>query len=162
MEIIGMVVVGLHGETRGEILDTIRFAEAHPEIDYSVFSIATPMVGTRLMQQVTKDGSLADVNSINKIIKRTVALYKTGEFDEYEMGVIRAFDWDRINFSTEERRLKYARMVGVTMEQLDEMRAHSRHTFEEYFPDFQGPYSFEELTPGLYQEMEPLIPASLY
>jgi anaerobic magnesium-protoporphyrin IX monomethyl ester cyclase len=164
MEIIGMFVVGMPGETRSEILDTIHFAEEHPEIDYSVFSIATPMVGTKLMRQVVKDGQLTDEDSINRIIKRTVALYHTEEFSEYELGVIRAFDWGHINFATEGRRQKYARMVGITMDQLDEMRAHSVHTFEQYFPDFNGPYSFKELyhQAGLYREMEPVMPASLY
>ena len=164
LEIIGMYVVGLPNETRDEILDTIKFADAHPEIDYSVFSIATPMIGTRLMKQVTKDGSLADPDNINRVIKRTLALYRTEEFAEYELGVIRAFDWDRVNFSTPERRSKYARMVGITVDQLDQMREHSKTTFYRYFPEFEGPYSFAELyeTPGLYQQLEPTIPNTLY
>jgi hypothetical protein len=129
-----------------------------------VFSIATPMIGTRLMKQVTKDGSLTDVENINRVIKRTLALYRTEEFVEYELGVIRAFDWDRINFSTPERRSKYAGMVGITVDQLDQMREHSKTTFYRYFPEFEGPYSFAELykTPGLYQQLDPTIPDSLY
>jgi radical SAM superfamily enzyme YgiQ (UPF0313 family) len=164
IEIVGMYVVGLPGESREEILDTLNFAEAHPEIDYSVFSIATPMVGTRLMKQVTREGRLDDEDKINRVIKRTVALYRTQEFHEYEMGVIRAFDWDRINFSTLERRTKYARMVGITLEQLDHLREHSKQTFFRFFPNYEGPYSFAELYghPGLYKQLEPVIGQSLY
>ena len=122
------------------------------------------MIGTRLMKQVTKDGSLADVENINRVIKRTLALYHTQEFSEYELGVIRALDWDRINFSTEERRAEYAGMVGITLEQLDQMRERSKTTFYRYFPEFDGPYSFSELykTPGLYEQLEPKIPSSVF
>ena len=59
---------------------------------------------------------------------------------------------------------KYARMVGVTLEQLDQMREHSKQTFYRYFPEFEGPFSFAELydKPGLYKQLEPTIPKSLY
>ena len=164
LEIIGMFVVGMPGEKRHEILETVRFAEDHPEIDYTVFSIATPMVGTRLMRQVTREGWLGDADKINRVIKRTVALYETDQFSAYEMGVIRAFDWDRINFPTLERKLKYARMVGITLEQLDIVREYSKKTFYRFFPDYDGPRSFKELydQPGLFRELEPLIPSSVY
>ena len=164
LEIIGMFVVGMPGEKRREILDTVRFSEDHPEIDYSVFSIATPMVGTRLMKQVTRQGQLKDEDKINRVIKRTVALYHTEEFSEYEMGVIRAFDWDRINFLTPERRIKYARMVGISLDQLEQLREHSKKTFYHFFPDYDGPLSFAELynQPGLLTELEPVIPERLY
>ena len=164
LEIIGMFVVGMPGEKRNELFDTVRFAEEHPEIDYSVFSIATPMVGTRLMKQVTSQGRLDDPDKINRVIKRTVALYQTEEISSYELGVIRAFDWDRINFHSSDREIKYARMVGITHNQLDIVREYSKKTFYRFFPDYDGPLSFGELydQPGLFKELEPLIPESLY
>ena len=162
IELIGMFVVGMVGEKRSEILDTITFAEQHPEIDYSVFSIATPMVGTRLFNKVK--GQLEDENVINRVIKRTVALYDSDEFAQYELGVIRAFDWDRINFSTEERRMRYARMVGIDLEELDQMRKHSQDTFYKFFPHYQGPLSFRELFDQTETRFasEPVIPETLY
>tara|TARA_R110000772_G_scaffold73216_6_gene159873 strand:+ start:13024 stop:14637 length:1614 start_codon:yes stop_codon:yes gene_type:complete len=164
LEIIGMYVVGLMGESRAELLDTIEFAESHPEVDYSVFSIATPMIGTRLTKKVSKAGHLEDQNAVNKVIKRTVALYRTEAFREYELGIIRAFDWDRVNFSTLEQRRKYAGMVGVTLDELDQMRAHSKETFFSYFPNYDGPLSFKELYghPDLFAQLEPTIPDTLY
>jgi phosphonoacetaldehyde methylase len=164
LEIIGMFVVGMPGEKRHEILETMQFAKDHPEIDYSVFSIATPMVGTRLMKSVTKDGRLDDQDKINRVIKRTVALYETEEFSAYELGVIRAFDWDRINFSNSERQAKYAAMVGISPQELNVVRDYSKQTFYRFFPDYDGPLSFFDLhdQPGLYKELEPVIPKSLY
>jgi hypothetical protein len=96
------------------------------------------------------------------VIKRTVALYETEAFSAYELGVIRAFDWDRINFATAARRARYARMVGITLEQLDVMRQYSQRTFYRFFPEYDGPRSFAELyrQPGLYAELEPAIPGA--
>jgi len=163
IEIIGMFVIGMPGETRSDILDTLDFAEAHPEIDYSVFSIATPMVGTRLMRQVVKQGRLEDRESINRVIKSTVALYRTDAFSEYEMGVIRAFDWARINFPTPARKQKYASMVGLTLTQLDQMIDHSKQTFYRFFPDYDGPFSFRDLYdhPDMFTQFGPRIPESI-
>ena len=163
LEIIGLFVIGLPGETRKEILDTLLFAEDHPEIDYSVFSIATPLVGTRLQKRVLKEGQLDDEDKVNRVIKRTVSLYHTDSFREYEMGVIRAFDWERINFSTPERKEKYARMVGLTTKELDMLITHSRGVFERFYPGYDGPKSFKELyhQPDLFMESGPLIPGRM-
>ena len=164
LEIIGMFVVGMPGEKRSEILDTICFAEKHPEIDYSVFSIATPMVGTRLMKKITKHGQLSDPDKINRVIKRTVALYETSEFSAYELGVIRAFDWDRINFSIRKRQIKYANMVGLTLDQLESVREYSKETFYQFFPGYDGPLSFNNLytQPNMFEELDPIILEKLY
>ncbi len=164
LEVIGMFVVGMPGETRGEILDTITFAEDHPEIDYNVFSIATPMEGTRMMSKLRHSGRFTDKEVLDKVIKRTVALYRTEHFTEVELGVIRCFDWDRINFTDPARRRRYARMVGVSEAELDHMRTHSRASFERFFPGYDGPKSFRELfaEPERFAETAPLIPDSLY
>ncbi len=164
LEVIGMFVVGMPGESRAEILDTIAFAEEHPEIDYNVFSIATPMEGTRMMNKLRQSGRFDDKEVLDKVIKRTVALYRTEHFTEVELGVIRCFDWDRINFSDPARRRRYARMVGVSEAELDHMRAHSRASFERFFPGYDGPKSFRELfaEPERFAETVPVIPDRLY
>jgi len=164
LEIVGMFVVGMHGETRYEIADTLRFAENHPEIDYSVFSIATPLVGTRLMKNVMRDHQMDDPNQINKVIKRTVGLFETKEFRSYEMGIIRTFDWDRINFSSPEKCAKYAEMTGITLQELDAARQDSHNVFASYFPGYNGPKSFLELVdkPDLFVDLEPVIPDRVY
>ncbi len=154
LELVGMFVVGLPEETRAELLATVEFAYAHPQIDYTVFSIATPMVGTKLMRTVQAQGRLADADSINRVIKRTVALYETDSFAAYEVGVIRTFDWDAVNFATPERRAKYCAMTGLTAEQLDVARAYAQRSFRRFYPDYDGPRSFRELyaQPGLFTE----------
>ncbi len=147
LEIIGMYVVGMPGETRGELLETLAFAEAHPAIDYNVFSIATPMVGTRLTRKLNEQHRLDEqwADRINKVVKRTVALFENGETSPLELGLIRSHDWDRINFADPERRRRYAGMVGISVDELEQMRQHSLATFRSFFPDYDGPLSFAEL-----------------
>jgi hypothetical protein len=62
------------------------------------------------------------------------------------------------------RKEKYARMVGITLEQLEQLREHSKNTSYRFFPDYDGPLSFEELysQPGLFRELEPVISQALY
>jgi hypothetical protein len=116
------------------------------------------------MKEVTRKGQLDDPDKINRVIKRTLALYESAAFSAYEMGVIRAFDWDRINFSSEARRATYARMAGISLQELEQLRAHSKSTFYRFFPDYDGPLSFHDLfdQPGLFRACEPVIPATVY
>jgi len=145
LQLIGMFVVGMPGEKRSEIFNTLKFAEDHPEIDYNVFSIATPMIGTKLTKKLLADGVINDEEKVNKIIKRTVGLYRTDEFSELDLGLIRSYDWDRINFSSKEKKDKYCQMVGITNDELNQMRKHSIDTFKRFFSDYNGPKSFKDI-----------------
>ena len=145
LEIIGLFVVGLPGETRQDLLTTIEFAEANTGIDYSVFSIATPLVGTRMTKKAIKEGIYQDKGHLQKVIKRTVGLFRTEGFNQLDLGLIRTFEWDRINFSTHSKREKYCRMVGMSLEDLDVSRQTSKEKFSYYFPEYNGPLSFKQL-----------------
>jgi anaerobic magnesium-protoporphyrin IX monomethyl ester cyclase len=145
LEVMGLFVIGVTGETRDDLKMTVDFAERNEGIDYSVFSIAAPLVGTRMTKRATKEGFYQDTGQLQKVIKRTVALYRTKDFTEVELGLIRAYDWDRINFSTQERREKYGRMVGMTPEQVELARKTSFEKFHFHFPDYDGPLSFKNL-----------------
>ena len=48
------------------------------------------------------------------------------EFTAAELSILRAFEWDRINFSTAERRQRTAQMMGITLEELDQIRTNTR------------------------------------
>ena len=145
LEVIGLFVIGIPDETRDDLIKTIDFAENHSDIDYTVFSIATPLVGTRMTRKAVKQGIYQDKGLLKKVIKRTVALYHTDQFSEVELGLIRAFDWDRINFSTVERKKKYCQMVGITIEQLELSRKTSQEKFYHHFPSYDGILSFKDL-----------------
>ncbi|MDQ5917551.1 MAG: Radical core protein [Pseudomonadota bacterium] len=166
LEIIGMYVIGMPGETRSELLETLAFAETHPAIDYHVFSIATPMMGTRLTRKLNEQHKLDAqwAEQVNRVVKRTVALFENDETSPVELGLIRSHDWDRINFASAERRQRYAAMVGITLDELEQMRQHSLATFAGFFPDYRGPRSFAELcrsgtASAALHQLAPQLPA---
>jgi hypothetical protein len=55
-------------------------------------------------------------------------------------------------------------MMGMSLEQLEAMIAHSKQVFFRFYPEFKGPYSFKDLIeqPGLYEDAKPIIPGSMY
>ncbi len=50
----------------------------------------------------------------------------TGEFTPFELQALRAFEWDRINFKTEQKKQKIAGMLGITLPELEEWRKATR------------------------------------
>lgn len=50
----------------------------------------------------------------------------TDEFTPMELAVVRAYEWDRINFSTPEKRIRACRIMNISEEQLEEHRRQTR------------------------------------
>lgn len=50
-----------------------------------------------------------------------------------ELEVLRAYEWDRINFSTPGKRARICRMMNITEEELQEHRKQTRRHFGIYF-----------------------------
>lgn len=50
----------------------------------------------------------------------------TDEFTPDELAVLRAYEWDRINFSTPEKRARACRVMNITEEELKEHRKQTR------------------------------------
>ena len=129
IELISNFVIGFPGETMDEIRETFRYAEAI-DIDYVLFSIATPLPATELYDICREEKCIPEDFSFE-----TVDYYgfgrgviTTDEFVPFELQVLRAFEWDRINFKTEEKKKKIARMLGITMEELERWRTETRRS----------------------------------
>jgi magnesium-protoporphyrin IX monomethyl ester (oxidative) cyclase len=133
IELIGLFVIGSPGERLDEIRETVRFAREH-DIDYSVFSIATPQVGTELLKTVEEKNLLpGGYGAVQKVVKRTTALFATEEFTAYDLEQIRYLEWVRVNFAREEKKRKYARMVGLDLDEVDgQIAANSRFFHDKY------------------------------
>lgn len=82
-------VIGLPGETKKEIWKTVSFAQklGRLGVDNCLFSIATPLYGTRLYCQVVEKGFL--VNKKDEALSYDQALIKTPEFTPEELISIR-------------------------------------------------------------------------
>lgn len=128
MDLIANFIIGFPTETWDEIRQTFRFAEELP-IDYRKFFIATPLEGTPLDEMVRENnarvgysdtsGQMSDMNwSTSRIL--------SDEWSVDDITILRAYEWDRINFGTLAKREKVASMMQVTLDELDRIR---RDTF---------------------------------
>lgn len=127
-ETIVNFVIGFPSETWEQIRDTFRFAE-QLEVDLVNFHIATPLPKTELMELCIREKCLPedfwkDEDSSAGYGK---GLITTNEVTPFELQVLRAFEWDRINFSSEDKKKIIARMEGITLEELEEWRKQTRH-----------------------------------
>jgi len=122
-EIACLFVIGLPGETWDQIMETVNFA-GDIDVDWVVFSLATPLPNTHLYEISKSKGYLDPNFSFTNFNyfgfgKGTI---QTDEFSPHELQMIRALEWDRINFKTEKKRQKIALMNSLTMEELKQWR----------------------------------------
>lgn len=123
----GFFIIGTPGETWEEIRQTIKFAE-ELNLDHTSFSIATPLPKTELYEMAKRDNLLPEDFSFNNYNFRgnAIGVITTDEFTPEELEVLRAYEWDRINFKTPEKTEKFARMCGLTIKELEEWRKSTR------------------------------------
>ncbi len=124
-DIISNFVFGFPQETWEQIRTTIEFASKF-NVDMVNFHIATPLPNTELMEECVKRGLILDpTNNIGY----TSGVIETNEFTPKELEILRAFEWDRINFSSLERRKNIARIQNITLEELEQWRKNTRRSF---------------------------------
>ena len=127
IDIAANFVIGMPGETWEEIRQTFRFAE-ESNFDLVSFHIATPYPKTDLYRIAKEEKLLPlDFDFRNpKYFGTSEGFITTNEFTPFELKVLRAYEWDRINFKTQEKVEKIARMMFMTLEQLNEHRKQTR------------------------------------
>ncbi|MBF0269677.1 MAG: radical SAM protein [Alphaproteobacteria bacterium] len=125
-------VIGSPGETWDEIRTTLTVAE---EIDahYVKINLATPYPGTKLFDMAVSGGYLPEDFSFDDIAWGQ-ASFQTEEFSKAELTVLRAFEWDRINFSNADRCREIARMMGIGEDRLAEIRRSTRENALKILP----------------------------
>lgn len=126
IDIVANFVIGLPGETWQEIRQTFEVAEAL-NFDLCAFHIATPYPGTDLYRIANEQGLLPETFDFRSpdYFGTSRGFITTEEFSPFELMILRAFEWDRINFKTEEKTKKIARMMNIP---LAELNAHRKQT----------------------------------
>ncbi|OGV32605.1 MAG: hypothetical protein A2020_07400 [Lentisphaerae bacterium GWF2_45_14] len=122
IEVVSNFVIGTPGETWEQIRRTFKYAE-NLNIDMVNFHIATPLPKTELMRICIEKGLL---KSEDEVAGYTVGAINTPEFTGFELQVLRAFEWDRINFSSKEKSRTIAKLQGITEEEVEEWRKQTR------------------------------------
>lgn len=128
-------VIGFPGETWDEIRDSLRKAE-ELNLDMIDIHIATVLPQTELYKLALETHSLPEDYSffndeINFGFGRGNII--TEEFTPNELEIIRAYEWDRINFSTPEKRARACRVMNITEAELYEHRKQTRRHCGIYF-----------------------------
>ncbi len=120
IDIAANFIVGFPGERWDEIRQTIKFAESF-EADYVKIAIATPLPNTELYR-IAKDGGYLPANFTFDDMDWSHGQIETDEFTSQDVAILRAYEWDRINFADPERRKNIARMMNVTEDELNQIR----------------------------------------
>jgi anaerobic magnesium-protoporphyrin IX monomethyl ester cyclase len=120
-------IIGLPGETWDEIRQTVAYAEKC-DFDLVHFHVATPLPETDLYHIARDQKLLPDNFSFFNpdFFGFGKAFITTAEFTPHELEILRAFEWDRINFNTPEKTAKIAKMMGLSVEELNEHRKQTR------------------------------------
>jgi radical SAM superfamily enzyme YgiQ (UPF0313 family) len=113
-------VIGFPGETWLEIRQSLKFAE-ELGADYIKIFIATPLSNTRLYEVAKKQKQLVKDFSFEKH-PWTDGCIETKDFRPQDLKILRAYEWDRINFSNPIKKKKVLEMMGVSEKVLDEIR----------------------------------------
>ncbi|MFH1148459.1 MAG: radical SAM protein [Pseudomonadota bacterium] len=113
-------IVGFPTETWEEIRQTIRFAE-ELDVDYMKLFHAIPLRHTRLWDLCVKEGALKEGFDPSNI-RWSTGQVKGKEFNPHDLTILRAYEWDRINFSTPAKRQRTAEMMHVSEEELWQIR----------------------------------------
>jgi len=127
INIVAHFVIGLPGETWEEIRQTFHFAETL-NCDLVVFHIATPYPKTELYDICVKDNLLPPDFSFfsPEFYGTSRGFITTDEFTPTELMVVRSFERDRINFSTPQKAAKIAKMMNLSIEELNKHRKQTR------------------------------------
>jgi radical SAM superfamily enzyme YgiQ (UPF0313 family) len=113
-------IVGFPTETWDEIRRTIGFAE-ELEADYVKIFNAIPLRHTRLWEQCEEAGAFKEDFDVDQI-SWFAGQIETEHFTPDDLTVLRAFEWERINFSSPEKQRKTAEIMKISVDELYQIR----------------------------------------
>lgn len=120
----GLYVIGNPGETWDEIHTTFRFAEEAGI--YSHFSIATPLPKTKLYSEAVENNLLTADFSFSAGAGCSAGWMVTDEFTPFDLEMLRLYEWDRINFSTPEKRQRSADFFKLPLPEIEQFARNAR------------------------------------
>lgn len=124
MFVIANFIVGFPGEKWEEIRETIHFAE-HCKADYVKIFVAVPLKGTKLWDIAVQMNVLKHDETDIKVDWRNSQII-SDEWTSKDVSILRAYEWDRINFATPEKRKYMSKLWGVPEEELMHIRKKTR------------------------------------
>lgn len=115
-------LIGFPGETWEEIRQTLRYAETCGA-DYCKIYAAQPLLGTELYEIAKKMNCIVGEETD---VDWRYGRISTSEFTPKDISILRAYEWDRINFTDPKKLQKTADIMGITIKELNEIRKKTR------------------------------------
>ena len=116
-------IIGFPGETWQEIRETVSYAETCGA-DYVKLFVAVPLKRTRLWDLALAQNAIEDPDSYR--VDWRFSQIKSDQWSSKDVSVLRAYEWDRINFATPERRERVAELWGIAPAELEAIRKQTR------------------------------------
>jgi hypothetical protein len=130
MFVISNFIIGFPGETWAEIRETVEFAE-NSGSDYVKIFVAVPLKGTRMWEIAVDIGAISDGESISDgeggvRYDWRFSQITSEEWTAEDISILRAYEWDRINFASPEKRKRQTELWGISEEEMQRIRKLTR------------------------------------
>jgi len=114
-------IIGFPTETWEEIRSTISFAE-EINVDYAKIFIALPLRNTEMYDLAKKTNSIK-VDTFDAETMWTVGgVIQSEHWSADDLTILRAYEWDRINFSDPKKLRKTVDRMGISVDELNKIR----------------------------------------
>lgn len=114
-------IIGFPTETWDEIRQTVKFSE-EIEADYIKLFAAIPLPNTRLWELCEKEKAFKNGFKNTHRVWTMGQMIETDKFTANDITLLRAYEWDRINFTNSDKRKRIATTMGITEEELNQIR----------------------------------------
>ena len=114
-------IIGFPTETWSEIRETIKFAE-ELNVDYAKFFIALPLRNTELFDLAKKTNSMRIDTEDAETMWSVGGIITSEQWSADDLTILRAYEWDRINFSDPKKLKRIADRMGISIEELNKIR----------------------------------------
>lgn len=118
--VTGNFIIGFPTETWDEIRETVNFAE-ELNLDYMKLFTLIPLRGTKIWKICEDKGYFKKNFSFDNVSWNT-AQVESKHFSSHDLTILRAYEWDRINFKTKKKQERTAKMMGITLDELNKIR----------------------------------------
>ncbi|MBE3094951.1 MAG: radical SAM protein [Actinobacteria bacterium] len=122
--IAGNFMIGFPTETWEEIRKTIKFAE-ELDMDYVKIFDVIPLRHTELWDMCEEHGHFKKGFN-QKNIRWNVGQLESNEYNSNDLTILRAYEWDRINFSSKEKIEKIANRMNISCDKLEDITRETR------------------------------------
>ena len=115
------LIIGFPTETWDEIRQTISFAE-EINVDYVKINIAIPFRNTELFDLAEETNSIVVDTYDGKKLWTVGGAIRSEHWSANDLTILRAYEWDRINFTDPEKLKKTAKRMSISVDELNTIR----------------------------------------